>query len=69
MFCRSAPLFCYTNRNTCHINCIIWLFVLLVLVSVSIHYHRRLAHVLFGHLSNRILILKAGCYFKIFDFI
>ena len=23
MFCRSAPLFCYPNRKTCHINCII----------------------------------------------
>ena len=22
MFCRSAPLFCYHNRKTCHINCI-----------------------------------------------
>ena len=22
MFCRSAPLFCYPNRKTCHVNCI-----------------------------------------------
>ena len=27
MFCRSAPLFCYPNRKTCHINCIM-LYVL-----------------------------------------